>query len=127
MKQVRHFLSSKDYLVFRLTGCFSMDYASATATLMFDVKKKAWSNTLSVLAGLADDVLPPLFDPTEVVGRISRESADFFGLPEGVPVISGTLDSAAEMLGCGILNPGELGMVRLGSAGGIMVVTERPA
>jgi xylulokinase len=42
-----------------------------------------------------------------------------------VPVIAGTLDSAAEMLGCGLLAPGEAGMVRVGSAGGIMAVTDK--
>jgi len=127
LPRVRQLLSSKDYLVFRLTGTFSMDPGSAAATLMLDTRHKAWSPALTALSSLPVSAFPPLLDPLAVAGRITAEAAQLFGLPIGIPVISGSLDSAAEMLGCGILVPGELGMVRAGTAGGIMAVTDQPA
>jgi xylulokinase len=126
LPRVCRLLSSKDYLIFRLTGEVSMDHASAAATLMLDARNKAWSPHLTALSRLPENVLPPLVGPMSVVGRITIESARAFGLPMGIAVIAGTLDSAAEMVGCGILNPGEAGMVRVGSAGGIMLVTDKP-
>lgn len=124
--RVRRLLSSKDYLIFRLTGNMAMDHASAAATLMLDARTKTWSPQITALSRLSTNAFPLLVDSMTVVGKISNDAAREFGLPAGVPVIAGTLDSAAEMVGCGILAPGEAGMVRVGSAGGIMAVTDRP-
>jgi xylulokinase len=126
LPRVCRLLSSKDYLIFRLTGEVSMDHASAAATLMLDGRNKTWSPDLIALSRLPAHVYPPLVDPMSIIGRITTEAARAFGLPIGVPVIAGTLDSAAEMVGCGLLSPGEAGMVRVGSAGGIMLVTDKP-
>lgn len=126
LRRVRRLLSSKDYLILRLTGEVSMDHASAAATLMLDARSKAWSPHLTALSRLPESAFPPLVDPMAIVGRITAESARALGVPMGIPVIAGTIDSAAEMIGCGILRPGEAGMVRIGSAGGIMLVTDKP-
>ena len=126
IRRARRLLSSKDYLLFRLTGEAAMDQASAVATLMMDVKSKRWSPSLTSLSGLHEAVFPRLVSPFSVVGRVTKAAAQALGLPEGVRVVAGTLDSAAELAGCGILTPGDLGMVRVGSAGGVMTVTDRP-
>jgi xylulokinase len=125
LDRVHCLLGSKDYLVFELTGQACMDHGSAAATLMLDARRKSWSRELQMLSQLPDTALPPLLHPMTVAGQVSREAASAFGLPEGTPVIAGTLDSAAEMVGCGLLAPGAAGMVRVGSAGGIMVVTDK--
>ena len=125
--RTRWLLSSKDYLVFCLTGAIAMDPASAAATLMLDMRHKKWSAELTALSRLPETVFPNLADPLAVVGRTTAGAANLFGLPEGVPVIAGTVDSAAELVGCGILEPGGRGMVRVGTAGGIMAVSDRPA
>jgi xylulokinase len=126
LSRVCRFLSSKDYLIFRLTGKSSMDTNSAAATLMMDAKKKEWSSSLTTLSRMPETVFPPLVSPMDVVGTISEASARVFGLPQGLRVVAGMLDSAAELVGCGILTPGQLGMVRVGSAGGVMAVTDKP-
>ena len=124
--RVRGLLGSKDYLVFRLTGQAYMDHASAAATLMLDARTKTWSPQLNALSGLTQDSFPRLVHATTTVGTVTDEAARAFALPPGVPVIAGTLDSAAELVGCGILAPGKAGMIRVGSAGGIMTVTDTP-
>lgn len=120
---VHRLLSSKDYLVFQLTGQACMDHGSAAATLMLDARSKSWSRELCALSCLPDAALPDLLHPMAIAGRVSAQAARAFGLSKGTPVIAGTLDSAAEMVGCGLLAPGAAGMVRVGSAGGIMLVT----
>jgi xylulokinase len=125
LERVHRLLSSKDYLVFQLTGLACVDHGSAAATLMLDARSKKWSPELQVLSRLPGTALPPLLHPMAIAGPVSREAASAFGLPEGTPVIAGTLDSAAEMVGCGLLAPDAAGMVRVGSAGGIMAVTDK--
>jgi xylulokinase len=125
LDHVHRLLSSKDYLVFQLTGQACMDHGSAAATLMLDARSKKWSPELCALSRLPDVVLPDLLDPMAIAGHVSAAAARAFALPVGTPVIAGTLDSAAEMVGCGLLVPGAAGMVRVGSAGGIMAITDR--
>ena len=124
--RVRSLLSSKDYLIFRLTGKMAMDHASAAATLMLEARAKTWSPQVVALSKLPQSAFPLLVNPMAIVGKITSEAAREFGLRAGTAVIAGTLDSAAEMLGCGLLAPGESGMIRVGSVGGIMAVTDRP-
>jgi xylulokinase len=123
LTRVRRLLSSKDYLLFRLTGQVRMDYGSAAATLMFDARAKKWSPEIKAISALPDAAFPPLAHQAEIIGEVSAEAASAFALPQRVPVIAGMLDSAAEMVGCGLLTPADGGMVRVGSAGGIQLVT----
>lgn len=127
LPRTRTLLSSKDYLVFRLTGEAVMDYGSAAATLMLDARRRAWSPELLGASRLPPDAFPRLRHALSIVGTVTGEAAEAFGLPAGIPVIAGTLDSAAEMVGCGLLAPGAAGMLRVGSAGGAMTVTDRAA
>lgn len=127
LPRVRHFLSSKDYLVFSLTGEACMDFGSAAATLMLDARTKTWSSALSALSGVPPAAFPRLAGPLDVVGSVTAAAHAVFGLPAGIPVIAGALDSAAELAGCGILRADGRGMVRVGSAGGIMAVTDSPS
>ena len=126
LPRVRSLLSSKDYLLFRLTGTMLMDHGSAAATLMLDAHRRTWSRELTALSCLPDAVFPPLWPAMHIAGHVTAEARKLFGLPEGVPVIAGTIDSAAELVGCGMLKPDGNGMVRVGSAGGIMAVTGKP-
>lgn len=123
--RVRALLSSKDYLIFRLTGRRVTDPASAAATLLYDVGNRRWSPVLAAAAGLSTEVLSEILPPLASAGEVGAAAAAAFGLPAGVPVIVGGLDSATELLGCGIVAPGRAGMVMVGSSGGIMAVTPR--
>lgn len=125
-KRARRLLSSKDYLIFQLTGQAVMDHGSAAATLMLDAGTKHWSSCLIAASRLPESAFPSLVAPMAIAGTITAMATSAFGLPAGLPVIAGTLDSAAELLGCALLAPNEAGMVRVGSAGGIMVVTANP-
>lgn len=123
--RVRSLLSSKDYLIFRLTGRRVTDPASAAATLLYDVGGRRWSPTLAAAAGLPPEALPELLPSLACCGEVTPAATAAFGLPVGLPVIVGGLDSATELLGCGILAPERAGMVMVGSSGGIMAVTPR--
>ena len=61
----------------------------------------------------------------ETVGGLSRKGASLLGLPQGVPVINGSLDSATETFGAMVINPGEY-IIRIGTAGGIHVIKAEP-
>ena len=122
--RVRYVLFSKDYLAYRLTGERAADPGSAVSSLMVDARTLQWDADLLELAGLDLTQVAPIRSCTETVGALTHDSALDMGLRAGLPVVAGTLDSAAELIGVGALQPA-VAVIRLGTAGGVMTVTDR--
>lgn len=123
-KAVKHLLISKDYLIYRMTGEIATDFSTAASTLMFDYKNKKWSPYLVDISGLKLGSLPEIFNSTDVVGTLANKFSKETGLPKDIKVVAGSLDSAAELIGVGIISHSQ-GMIRLGSAGGLMMLTKK--
>ncbi|MFW6056368.1 MAG: xylulokinase [Chloroflexota bacterium] len=122
---VRYVLFSKDYLTYRLTGQSVGDHSSAVSSLMVDAATLEWDRELLKLAGLTPDMVPDIQSSLSVVGELTREAASDTGLQQGVPVVAGMLDSAAELVGAGATSP-SIAVIRLGTAGGVMTIVPRP-
>lgn len=122
MKKVRHILFIKDYVRYLFTGVAVTDYIEAQGTLFYDMKNQQWSTELAALAGIAPEVLPELVTPTTQTGCVTAQAARDTGLPEGLPVICGTSDSAVEDYGAGAIEPGDA-IIKLATAGNVNVMT----
>jgi xylulokinase len=120
--QVRRVLLSKDYLAWRFTGAMATDPATAVSAQFFDVTKNAWSNDLAGLAGLSADMLPPVLPSHASAGKLLAQWSQAMGLPTGLAVVIGSLDSATEMLAARCTKPGQ-GLIRLATAGGLQLVS----
>lgn len=117
------FVTSTGYVVFRLTGEYSIDHHNASYFAPFyDIKRMRWD--LRFADGhLAVDTLPDLCWTSEVVGHVTAEAAAATGIPEGTPVTGGTTDGAAEAIGAGVIMPGDL-MVSYGSTSALVIVAD---
>ena len=117
-------LTGSGYIVFKLTGERTIDVYTATAYApLLDVHARAWSVEMSrPITPL--DKLPRLAWSPDVVGHVTREAAGETGLVEGIPVVAGTADAAAEALSAGLALPGDL-MVMYGSSTFLIQKTER--
>jgi xylulokinase len=93
--RIRQVLLPKDYVRFRLTGELAVDVADASGTLLFDVRRRAWSEEVCAALEIPLDWLPPAHESTEVAGAG---------------------DQAAAALGVGIVRPGPVSVV-LGTSG----------
>jgi xylulokinase len=123
--QVRHILVAKDYLKFLLTGVMVTDYAEASGTLLFDVKKEIWSQKAFDYFGIPRDYFPEVQPSDVVIGSISEEAARQTGLPVGIPVVNGSSDNSASALGSGMAQSGQVTLI-LGTAGVITVCSDKP-
>lgn len=118
-------LTSTSYLVWKLTGAYVIDhYTAANFAPLYDVERLDWTDEL------APDIvpverLPRLAWTTEIAGTVTPAAAAETGLPEGTPVIAGTVDAAAEAVSVGVQAPGEL-MLMYGSTVFVIQVTARP-
>ena len=122
LARTKHVLFVKDYVRYLLSGDAATDYIEAQGTLFFDMKAMKWDPELVRLAGLDMAALPRLIAPTDVVGSVTAAAAAETGLPEGMPVVCGSSDSAVEDYGAGAVEPGDL-IIKLATAGNVNSMT----
>lgn len=124
-KRVRFVLFSKDYLTYRLTGRPVADRSTACSSLLVAAKTLSWDPDLLRLVGLQTAACPQIHSSSDIVGTLTSEAAGDLGLAADVPVVAGMLDSAAELVGVGAVDP-TVGVIRLGTAGGVMIISDAP-
>jgi xylulokinase len=90
-----------------MTGAAAVDPSRASTTGVFDPWRGVWCNDLAAAVGLRASQLPALTAPDGIVGRLSRGAAASLGLPLGIPVAAGAMDSAACALSADAIAPGD--------------------
>ena len=116
-------LESNAFLVYRLTGAYSIDPTQGFGWACYDMQRDAWDDALCRDLGLSG-VLPPVRQCHEVVGRVTAEAARQTGLPEGLPVAAGGMDTCCGCLAAGVHRFGQT-QEQGGQSGGIALYAER--
>lgn len=122
LAEVAHVHDLHSLLMLALTGRAVSCLASADATGLLDLRRRAWSGELVKVVGLDRARLPELVEPGYVVGRLSSEAAAATSLPHSVTVYAGAGDAQAACLGAGIIEPGRA-FLDLGSSINLGVLT----
>ena len=121
--RARHILLPKDYVRYRLTGQYAMDKADGSGTLLFDLKRRNWSSTVTEALEIPASWLPPTYEGPQVTGGLSSEAAGLTGLQAGTPVMAGGGDQAAQAVGVGAVEPGIVALT-LGTSGVVFATTD---
>ena len=121
-EKVSHILFAKDYLRYRLTGVMQTDHVDAAGSMFYDVEKACWSEELCALGNIQMSWLPALAMPADPAGQVTETAAREFGLAPGTVVLTGTTDTAVEILAAGNTEPGHA-TVKLATAGRICVIS----
>src|SRR5262249_27817581 len=115
----RRLVFAKDWLRLRLTGVAATDRSEASASLLFDTGKKAWSPDLLAAFEVPEDLLPTVVRSSDPAGRVTEEGARATGLPVGLPVVGGAGDNECGALGCGATGGGRVAVI-LGTCGTVV-------
>jgi xylulokinase len=122
---VRRILFQKDYVRHRLAPSPVTDVIDASGSLLFDPLKGEWIRAFCDDLELDGSWLPAPVHPLTPVGIVGDHGAADTGLLSGTPVIAGTTDTVAEVLGAGAVRQGAAA-VKLASVGRIAVVSTTP-
>ncbi len=121
--KIAKILLPKDYVRYRLTGEYAIDRAGGAGTLLFDIRKRTWSEEVVKALGIDMAWLPPTFEGTDITGSISKEAAKATGLKPETPVMAGGGDQAAAAVGTGAVLEGIISL-SLGTSGVVFATTD---
>jgi len=110
-KQADYFLPWTSFVSFMLGANPVVDFSLANRTLLFDVEKENWSDEVVKISGLDREKLPETKIAGTMIGEVSAQAAENFGLKPGIPIVIGAHDQCANAVGCGVI---EDGMAMLG-------------
>lgn len=120
--KAKHVLLPKDYIRLKLTGEYALDKADGAGTVLFDLKKRDWSDEVLSALEIPREWMPRTFEGTEFTGYVSEEAAQLTGLKVGTPVAAGGGDQAAGAVGVGAVEPGIIGLT-VGTSGVVFAMT----
>lgn len=110
-ERIAHVGMLGDWVVTKLSGEFATDPSLGSSSGMFDLARRDWSDEVLAICGLARSALPPVFEPSTVVGQVTARAANETGLSEGTPVVLGGADTQLGLLGIGVTQPGRFTVV----------------
>ena len=118
-------LSIGDWITYRLSGERVAEVSCVADLGLVDIHEVKWSDTLGGRLQLSREVCPMIVTAGTRVGWITSEAARKTGLSAGTVVVAGGADTQCGLLGMGVKDKGEVGIV-VGWSGAIQMVTARP-
>ncbi|MGZ3628852.1 MAG: FGGY-family carbohydrate kinase [Ktedonobacteraceae bacterium] len=125
VERAAHVCGSYDFIVYRLTGHYSLEENWAAESGFYDVVQHRWHPPYLEHANMAPDLLPPVHQPIEIVAGVTDEVARMTGLLPGTPVVAGSADHVAAALASGLTQNGDI-LLKFGGAGDILYCDSRP-
>lgn len=122
--KIKKIMLPKDYIAYRLTGVFSTEPSDASGMLLFDVKKRDWSEEMLEICGITREMLPHIFESYEAIGTLKEDVAQITGLSENVIVAAGAGDNAAAAIGTGTVGNGNCNL-SIGTSGTIFITSDK--
>lgn len=117
------FLFPLDYLNFKFTGKAVTDYTVASGSMLFNLSKRKWDDTLMSWCGINADMLPEVKNTGESAGKILPEVARELGINEDIEIIVGGQDQKLSAIAAGL--DGQTAAVSLGTATAVTVLSDK--
>lgn len=124
-KATHALISSKDYVICRLTGKFVSDVVSCSTAGLMDIQAKKWQNTWLDQMRLFEVQWPQILHSHAIAGYVLPTAAKDVGYCSGTPVYAGSGDAGSATLSSGISRDGEFN-INLGTSGWIACTSEVP-
>lgn len=121
----KNILNAASFMVHWMTGESVVDYAQASASMIYNVTSKCWDYEMASYFDIDPSLLGAIHRPEEVCGQLSEKAAAHLGLTTKTKVIVGTGDEHAACVGAGLVKPGMVCDIT-GTAEPVAAVADRP-
>lgn len=120
--RVHKALTIDGFITSRLTDQYTLNRSAAVFYgVAFDIRKGEFREDILELISLDQEILPTLYDCTDVVGSVTADAAAETGLAPETPVVGGQVDCNAGWIAGGAVEPGDM-QLNLGTCGVLGVV-----
>lgn len=107
---VSKFMSSDDFLIYRLTGQFVTDYLNAEK-FYYDIPSGSYPKVLLEHLGIEEKMLPKVVEIGATAGKLKGDVKSELGLTQDVNVVVSTYDAICAFIGTGVAEEGEVSHV----------------
>lgn len=104
--KAKYLLNVDSFFTFWMTGAAAVDYAQASASMLYNVAKMDFDPEMAKVFDLDPALLGTLNKAETVVGTLTEKAAKILGLTTKTKVIIGTGDEHSACLGSGLVKPG---------------------
>lgn len=119
-RKTKKFISIKEYIIFKLTGKYYVDYSIASATGLFDIHSKKWNSGSLDFLGINESYLSEAVDIDFKIYDIKEEYREFFEIEKDIPFIIGGSDGCMANLGVNDTDEGTA-VITLGTSAAVRV------
>lgn len=123
LSQANKFIGIKEYIFYRLTGKYVVDYSIASATGLFNIQELAWDKDILETLELKETQLSKPVDVQSTFDFQSLELAVELGLTRKTKLIIGASDGCLANLGAGITEKGDLSLT-IGTSGAVRMTVD---
>jgi xylulokinase len=124
--RTQKFVMANGYINFRLTGRLTIDHSHLPLLLLSEAKNLTWSKELFEAMDLPCVKFPEIRSCLDVIGEVTKEAAAELGISAGTPVLAGTVDTVAALIGMGIIASGQA-FVSMGTGSNVGTCLASPA
>ncbi len=122
--KTRRIFTASNYIIFRLTDKFLLDYTQAPPFApLYDCGKKQWDTEMCKRLGFSPDLFPELKYCYDIAGTVTHRASAETGLMQGTPVVLGSGDWITELISAGGFGRGEVTLI-YGTTGVISISTD---
>jgi len=125
VRRAHRWVGSKEYVLAHLCGVMAVDHSAASTSGLLDLSVLDWDAEALALAGVRPEQLADLHETTDVLPRLTRDTAAAVGLPVDTRVVTGATDGPLAALGLGAVAPG-VASCSIGTSAALRVTVDRP-
>ena len=124
-ERIATILSLSDWIIFKLSGERIAEISSVGDIGLLDISSSKWSSRLFEMLQLPRGIYPSLVRAGTRVGKITAQAAKQTGLARGTEVVTGGGDTQCGLLGMGLKDEAEVGILA-GWSGTLQMIVSRP-
>lgn len=107
-RRAARYCMNSDWLMYRLTGRWGMDYSTASTFYLIDQVNFRWHKPYLDMLEIPEEAISKLGPSGSVLGPLTHQGAEDTGLSEKTLVVLGAFDHPSAARGTGFINVGDL-------------------